>query len=94
MWTGFLRRKMSSLRLVPPVVVIHSILMNFEICLMTEAVYRASSLVGTSIKAYIYSSYSSIQLRMGIKKAAVLPVPFLALAMTLFWVSIRGITSS
>ena len=62
--------------------------------LMTDDTYKANSLVGTRIKAYIYFLVVSNLSIMGIEYAAVLPVPFLALAIMFFPAKAKGITSS
>ena len=61
---------------------------------ITEETYRANSLVGTKIKAYIYFFVVSSLSIIGIEYAAVLPVPFLALAIIFFAAKANGITSS
>jgi len=66
----------------------------FDKSLITEETYNANSLVGTRIKAYIYFLVVSSLSIMGMEYAAVLPVPFLALAIMFFAAKANGMTSS
>jgi len=85
---------MSSLKLVPPVDIIHSIpkyILNSFIKLLT---CNANSLVGINIIAYILFFLLSNFSNIGITYAPVFPVPFLALAMILLPANANGMHSS
>ncbi len=94
MWTVSCSRMMSSLRPVPPVVTMTLMPRYWPKVLQTCDVCRASSLVGTRIKAWVFCFSGSIFSSVGIMKAAVLPVPFFALANISLPVKATGIVSS
>jgi len=84
----------SSLNAVPPVDTIHSTPKCLPISFTIEDTYNANSLVGTNNNPYIWSLDISNFSITGITKAAVLPVPFLALAIIDFPAKAKGIHSS
>lgn len=81
-WTASLRRMMSSLRPVPPVVTITLMPRCLPRVLQTCDVWSASSRVGTSIRACIFELLGLMRSSVGITNAAVFPVPFFARART------------
>ena len=85
---------MSSLRPVPPVVTMTLMPRCWPKVLQTWDVCRASSLVGTRIKAWVFCFSGSIFSSVGIMNAAVLPVPFFALANISRPVKATGMVSS
>jgi len=94
MWTVSDNLIISSLKVVPPVVTITwapvclpSVLHTWEVC-------KASSRVGTRRRAWILGTFGLTRSRVGMMKAAVLPVPFLARARISRPVSAIGIASS
>eukprot|EP00964_Phaeocystis_antarctica_P066807 scaffold40430_cov65-Phaeocystis_antarctica.AAC.10 len=78
--TVLYKRRMSSFRLEPPVLVITSNPRCLPRSLQTCDVCSASSRVGTRIIAWMAAFELSAFSSTGITKAAVLPVPFLARA--------------
>lgn len=92
--TASFRRIMSSFRPVPPVVTMTLIPRCFPNVLHTWDVCKASSLVGTRIKAWVLEFFELIRSSVGITNAAVLPVPFLARARMSRPVRATGMVSS
>ena len=94
MWTVSLKRRMSSLRFVPPVETMIWRLRCFPSVRHTCEVWRASSRVGTNISAcrtlLLELTFSSV----GMTNAAVFPVPFFALASMSRPVKATGIAAS
>ena len=75
-------RMISSLSDVPPVVTIHWMPMCLPISLTIADVCKASSRVGIRTRTWTCVWVVSVFSRQGMMYAAVLPVPFLALAKT------------
>ena len=93
-WTASFSRIMSSIKPVPPVVTITLIPRCFPKVLQTCDVWSASSLVGTRIRACVLVLLGLMRSKVGITKAAVFPVPFLARAKISLPVRATGIVSS
>lgn len=93
-WTVSSNRRMSSLRPVPPVVTMTLMPRCCPRVLHTCDVCRASSLVGTRIRACVFWVFGSILSSVGMMNAAVLPVPFFARASMSRPVKATGIVSS
>ena len=88
------RRMMSSLRPVPPVVTMTLTPRYCPKVLQTCDVCKASSLVGTRMRACVFWLLGSILSRVGTMNAAVFPVPFFALASISRPINAVGIVSS
>ena len=85
---------MSSFNEVPPVVTMTCVPKCLPSSLHTCAVCKANSLVGTKIIAWMIFFVESVFSKIGIVNAAVLPVPFFALAKISLPVNAIGIDSS
>ena len=94
MWTASLRRMMSSFKPVPPVVTMTLIPKYLPNVLQTCDVCKASSRVGTRINACVFGFFESIFSSVGMRNAAVFPVPFFARASMSRPVKATGIVSS
>ena len=94
MWTVSFRRRMSSLRPVPPVVTMTLMPRCCPKVLHTCDVCKASSRVGTKMRAWVFWVLGSTLSSVGMIKAAVLPVPFFARASISRPVRATGIVSS
>ncbi|KAH3662543.1 hypothetical protein OGAPHI_005795 [Ogataea philodendri] len=92
--TGSWSLMISSLNEVPPVVTMTWIPKWAPRVFTTCDVWRASSLVGTRIRACILLTFGFNFSRVGITNAAVLPVPFFALARMSLPMRATGIASS
>ena len=93
-WTASFSRMISSFKPVPPVVTMTLIPKNLPNVLQTCDVCKASSRVGTRIRACVFEFFASIFSRVGMRNAAVFPVPFFALASMSRPVRATGIVSS
>lgn len=93
-WTASFNRIMSSINPVPPVVTMTLIPRCFPSVLQTWDVWSANSRVGTRRRAWVFVLLGLIRSKVGITKAAVLPVPFFARARISLPVRATGIVSS